>query len=59
MDKGVSQDSMIRALLTKVNELSGENIKLVATVYDLEDKLKKAEGDDDEKAEEDGGTAVD
>jgi hypothetical protein len=51
MDKGVSQDSMIRALLTKVNELSGENIKLMATVYDLEDKLKKAEGDDDEKAE--------
>ena len=50
---------MIRALLTKVNELSGENIKLMATVYDLEDKLKKAEGDDDEKAEEDGGTAVD
>lgn len=49
MDKGVSQDSKIRALLSKVNELSGENIKLMATVYDLEDKLKKAEGDSDEK----------
>ena len=34
MDKGVSQDSMIRALLAKINELSGENIKLTATVYD-------------------------
>ena len=51
MDNGVSQDSMIRALLAKVNALSGENIKLMATVYDLEDKLKKAEGDGDEKKE--------
>ena len=59
MNNGVSQDTMIRALLAKVNELSGENIKLMATVYDLEDKLKKAGGDDDAKAEEDGGTATD
>lgn len=59
MDNGVSQDSMIRALLAKVNELSGENIKLMATVYDLEDKLKKAEGDDDEKAEESTSESAD
>lgn len=58
MDNGVSQDSMIRALLAKVNELSGENIKLMATVYDLEDKLKKA-GDGDEKIEKGNGTAAD
>ncbi len=51
MDTGVSQNSMIRALLTKVNELSGENIKLMATVLDLEDKLKKAKGDSDEESE--------
>lgn len=56
MDKGVSQDSMVRSLLTKVNELSGENIKLMATVYDLEDKLKRAEGDGNEKAEETDST---
>lgn len=59
MDNGVSQDSMIRALLAKVNALSGENIKLMATVYDLEDKLQKAEGDDDAKTEEGNGTAAD
>lgn len=51
MDNGVSQDSMIRALLAKVNDLSGENIKLMATVFDLEDKLKKTEGDGGEKKE--------
>ena len=51
MDNGVSQDSMIRALLAQVNDLSGKNIKLMATVFDLEDKLKKAKGDNDEESE--------
>ncbi|GHV97903.1 hypothetical protein lacNasYZ03_11790 [Lactobacillus nasalidis] len=48
MENGVSQDAMIRALLAKVNEISGENIKLMATIYDLQDKIKKLEGDDND-----------